>query len=337
MKRINCLVTGSTGLVGAHLLAHLLQSQQFTVRAMKRKSSKMDTLRYVFGFYTDDVSGYVDSISWVDGDVLDTHSLLTAMDGVQVIFHCAADVFIGNDTANSVLQTNVQGTKNMVDAALSIQVQTFCHVSSVAAIGKDLIASLSDENSPWDMNKTHTAYAQSKYDAEQVVLAIPQQKMRVIIVNPGVILGVNNKNTGSSSVIFLAKKGFPFYIHGGSGYVDVRDVCRAMLLLVQRNVTHERFVLVGENCTTKQLLRYFSEGLDTPRPSILVPKPLLMLVGYLAEIVSSLFKIKSNFDRKAVQVASQTSYYNAEKIQKRFNFQFTPLQQCVKDICMYVK
>mgnify|MGYP002345291362 FL=1 len=333
---MNCLVTGSTGLVGAHLLAHLAQSHLYTVRALKRKTSKMDTLRYVFGFYSQDIDSLLDTITWIEGDILDKDSLAIAMEGIQVVFHCAADVVIGEDITGSVLKTNVQGTQNIVDVALQKKIQILCYVSSVAAIGQSITDSYPDENALWDSNQPHSVYAQSKYETEQVVFAIPRNQMRVIVVNPGVILGVNNNKHGSSAVIYLAKKGLPFYTQGGSGYVDVREVCKAMLLLVQSSVTHERFILVGENCTTKQLLTYFAQGFQHTPPFILMPKWLLCIFAWCAEILSTILKAKGNFNRKSIQTALHTSFYSAEKMKQRFNFHFTPMHQCIEDICKYI-
>ena len=337
MKKRNYLVTGGTGLLGAHLLAHLVLSSQYEVSALRRKSSKMDVVKYIFGFYTNDIHAFMQQIHWVEGNVLDKESLLSAMQDMQVVYHCAADVLIGDASGSKLLETNVKGTQNVVEAALQQKLETLCFVSSVAAIGKVPSGDFADELTPWDSERAYSAYAQSKYDAEKVVLSVNPDVMRVVIVNPGVILGAYNKSQGSSAIIYLAKKGLPFYIQGGGAYVDVRDVCRAMLLLVDSNVTHERFILVGANTTTRQLLSHFARSFGKIKPVFPLYKPFVLSIAFVAECVSKLLHNSSNLNRKAVKVAFNTSYYSAEKIQKHFAFRFTTIEKTAQDISTYLK
>ncbi len=331
---MKCFVTGGTGLLGAHLLAHLCKNNAHKIVALKRKTTKFDMLHYIFSFYQLSQTD-LNKIDWVEGNVLDSNVLHLAMQDVDVVYHCAADVLIGNSNGNVTEETNINGTKNVVDSALLNNVKIFCHVSSVAAIGKVANGSIANENTPWTDTENLSPYAVSKYISEQYVLSVDRSKMRVIVVNPGVIIGVSNKTTGSSAIISLARKGLPFYLPGGSAYVDVADVCKAMIQLVDSDITHERFILVSENVSTKSILRYFSKGFKTVTPFIKIPKFVMLFLSLVFEKFMKIFGKPTSFDRKAVNVACNYSYYSSEKIKQIIGFEFMPIANTIAIICKH--
>jgi len=128
------LLTGATGLVGGHLLWHLLQENEKVV-AIKRKTSNTKILELIFGFYGDDSKKLLDKVEWRIADVLDKTSLINAMADIDTVYHCAAVVSLGMGS-QQLINTNVQGTQNIVDAAMEKSVKAFCMVSSIAACGK---------------------------------------------------------------------------------------------------------------------------------------------------------------------------------------------------------
>jgi len=121
-------------MLGAHLLLDLTRSG-VKVRALKRKNSDLATVEKIFSWYTEDAEKLFRQIDWVEGDLLDRLSLKKAMDGADYVIHAAAKIsFLPSDRI-AMLHENVEGTANLVDAALTLKVKRFCHVSSIAALG----------------------------------------------------------------------------------------------------------------------------------------------------------------------------------------------------------
>ena len=256
------LVTGGTGLVGGHLLWHLLQNNDRII-AIRRSSSNLKPIHSIFSFYGSDYEDFLSRIEWRIADVLDSNSLEVAMHDVTVVYHCAAIVTLGNG-GTDMLNTNISGTKNIVNAALKSNIKKLCFVSSIAACGKAENQNEVDENTPWNDKIQNSQYARSKYYSEQEIWNGISRGLDAVIVNPGVILGFSGTNTGSSQLFAEVKKGLLFYTNGGSGYVDVKDVVKTMILLTNSEVRNERFILVSENCTNKHILSMMADGFKKP-------------------------------------------------------------------------
>jgi nucleoside-diphosphate-sugar epimerase len=333
-NQIMILVTGATGLVGGHLLWHLMQQNEKVI-ALKRVTSNLTLLKSIFGFYMENPDELLSKIEWRVADINDRISLQQAIEGVSEIYHCAAIVSLGKGGVE-LMDTNVSGTRNMVELALSNNIKKFCFVSSIAACGFSSDKTLIDELTPWADNEHKTLYALSKYNAEQEVWKGIRQGLNAVIVNPGVILGYSGNESGSSLIFSQVRKGLMFYTLGGSGYVDVRDVVRAMLLLMESDVMSERYILVGENLSNKDIICLMADGFHKPRPRINVSRGLLLTVGFIAEITGNLFRFKPLIDRSFARSATNRSYYSAQKIIKAFDFKFTPISQCIGDVCSYM-
>lgn len=328
------LVTGATGLVGSHLLWQLLQEESQVV-AIRRDSSQPRLLEYVFRFYTNDPQPFIDRIIWRIADVLNETSITAAMENISVVYHCAAVVSLGNDE-NSMTETNITGTRNVTNAALAAGVSKFCFVSSIAACGSAPNHEVIDENTPFISNLHRTAYSLSKFLSEQVVWEASTKGLNVVVVNPGVILGVSGTNKGSMQIFAQVRSGLPFFSYGGSGYVDVRDVAKAMILLTKSQIVGERFILVAENCSNKKILTLIAKGFNRPSPLIGLHKNLLLTIAYLTEIAGKIFGFTPPFDRSLARSVSHRSYYSNRKIIDAIDFQFIPITQSVLDVCNYL-
>ncbi len=328
------LVTGATGLVGGHLLWHLLQKHEQIV-ALKRKTSNLTPLRTIFRFYTDEPDAWLNKIEWRDADILDLVSLRDAMQGITLIYHCAAVVSLGKGD-DTLTDTNVQGTKNVVSLALKNRIDKFCFVSSIAACGFTDSDEMITEETPWEKSNHKSLYAISKYKAEQEVWKAIQNGLNAVIVNPGVILGMSGTNSGSSMIFEQSRKGMLFYTLGGSGYVDVQDVVKAMILLMESNINGERFILVSENNSNKDILTLMAKGFKKPRPFINVDKSFLTLVGFLVESAANIFGFKPVIDRSFAVSATNRSYYSAQKIKNALDYRFKPISQCIQEVCAFM-
>ena len=329
------LVTGATGLVGGNLIWYLLQQNE-RVSATRRQSSNIEPLRKIFSFYTSEPEVYLQRIDWKIADVLDEQSLFDAFSGIDVVYHCAAVVSLGNN-AGILSDTNIIGTRNIVHASLDCRIKKLCFVSSIAACGKANDKLEIDEEAIWEDHPQRSQYTRSKYFSELEVWNGIKKGLNAVIVNPGVILGVSGTNTGSSQLFSQVKKGLIFYTNGGSGYVDVRDVVRAMIQLTLSEISGERFVLVGENCSNKEVLSWMADGYEKPRPKICIGKSLLFSIGYLSEILGKIFRFTPLIDRGTARSATHREYYSSNKIKEMIGFEFTPIEKCIAEICRFTK
>ncbi|MDR3652973.1 MAG: NAD-dependent epimerase/dehydratase family protein [Paludibacter sp.] len=328
------LVTGGTGLVGGNLLWHLLQEND-KVTAIRRSTSKIESLRTIFSFYTTTPERFLERIDWIVADVLDENSILKAMTHATIVYHCAAMVSLGNN--DDILQhTNVIGTRNIVNACIQNNINKLCFVSSIAACGKSIIGEHIDENSFWEDSSIQSTYSRSKYYSEQEVWKGIQKGLNAVIVNPGVILGVSGSNAGSSKLFSQIQKGMIFYTLGGSGYVDVQDVVKVMIQLTNSSISRERFILVAENCSNKDILNWIADGFKKNHPFIRVGKRALWAVGIVSEFFGKLFNFQPLIDRGTAKSAINRNYYSSKKITNSISYKFTPVKDCIKDVCLYL-
>jgi len=329
------LVTGATGLVGGHLLWHLLQ-QNITVTAIKRPSSNLEPLRKIFGFYTPHADAFLRRIQWRIADVCDKKSLSDALSGIETVYHCAAVVSLGN-AGNELIATNVNGTANIVNASLKNNVKRFCFVSSIAACGHAEGEELINETTEIQKIENRAAYSRSKYYSEQEVWKGIRAGLNAVIVNPGVILGFSGTDRGSSELFARVRKGLPFYTLGGSGYVDVQDVVKIMIELTNGTIVAERYILVAENCSNKDILSWMADGYGKNRPSICINKKALLTIASISETLAKIFSFAPKLDRSMARSASNRAYYSNAKIINELKYHFNPIEKCIQEICDFDK
>ena len=255
------LVTGGTGLVGAHLLLELVKNDQNIV-AIKRKSSNVNNVKEIFNFYENNGDELHEKINWVDCDLNDIVLLEELIKDCDYIFHCAGFVSFNNNFKDEMIEVNYVGTSNIIDLALKHKVKKICHVSSIATLGDSKNI---DENSLWSW-ESRSGYAISKYLAENEVWRAFSEGMEGIIINPSVVIGPISGNSSFKKILKLIKKSNGFYTNGSFGYVDARDLAIIMNKLMSKKVSNERFIVNGGIISFKDLISTFSEKLKIPQP-----------------------------------------------------------------------
>lgn len=325
------LVTGATGLVGSHLLWQLLQTEQ-RVAALMRYTSNLKPLRAVFASYTDQPDLFLSRIEWRVARVNDEQALNNVLSGISEVFHCAAVVSLGG-SSNAISDVNVTGTRLLIERCLENGVKKFYLVSSIAACGNYEDEKPIDELAPWPGMASKNLYAQSKFLAEQEVWKAMERGLQAVIVNPGVILGFSGADSGSSMLFHRVRKGLPFYIAGGSGYVGVNDVVRALLMLREQQVFGERFVLVSENSTNREILSMIAHGFNKRPPVFKIGLPLLIAMGHLLEIAGKLTGFNPPLNAQSARTSANLMYYSSAKIKNRLQLEFTPVKAVIEEVC----
>jgi dihydroflavonol-4-reductase len=317
------LITGGTGFLGSYIIQELVE-QGYAVRAIRR-SNKLP-------FYIP--PPVFEQVEWLPGDILDVAGLEEALEGVDAVIHAAAKVSFGSGDRHLLYSTNIEGTANMVNAALLRNTARFIHVSSVAALGRTAGGETVNEEKKWEDSKLNTTYAISKYHAETEVWRGIGEGLNAVIVNPSTILGYGDWNESSCALFKNIYREFPWYSNGINGFVDVKDVAAAVVSLLKSEIAGERFILNGDNWSFRQLFNAIATGFGKKQPDR-EATPFLSSLAWRLEKVKTLFSGRpSLITRESARIArSKTRFDNSRILLRLPGFRFTPLEQTIRSAC----
>lgn len=317
------LVTGGTGLVGARLLFDLSINQK--IRALKRENSSMKVVKRIFK----DDPERINNVEWVVGDLNDIYSLEQAIENVDVIYHAAAFISFRPEDRKKMMKVNGEGTANLVNLCLDKKDLRFCYVSSVAALGRIAGIHTIDENVHWKTSSDNSNYAISKYSGEREVWRGIEEGLSAFIINPTIIIGPGDWNSGSAQMFTTVKKGLKFYTSGSTGFVDYRDVSRCAILLMNLGVKAERYIINAENVSYRHVFNSIADNLNMHKPTILVT-PTLAEIGWRVEKIRSLIaREKSMITKETARNGNRSWFYSNEKIKKTVNINFIPIEESI--------
>lgn len=317
------LVTGGTGFLGSYIIKALVE-KNYAVRAIRRSHHLPAYIP----------PGILDKVEWVEGDVLDVVSLEDSMEGVDAVIHSAAIVSFSDREHKKMYQVNVDGTANTVNMALEKNVRRFVHISSIAAIGRNTHGGQVNEEKKWEDNRLTTHYAKSKYKSELEVWRGISEGLNAVILNPSTILGYGDWSTGSSAIFKNVYKEFKWYTSGINGFVDVEDVAAAAILLMESDITGNRFIINGDNWPFRKLMDTMAGCFGKKLPSREATAFMLNIGWRFEKIKSLLTGRKPLLTRESAKVAtSQTWFDNAKFLAAFPGFPFTPLEKTIQKAC----
>ncbi len=326
MKIINqtddmILVTGATGFLGAELI-HQLTAQNNRVRALKRSSSVIP-----------DLIKENSLIEWFVADINDQATLADAFESVTQVYHCAAFISFNPKDKAKLLKINIEGTSNIVNLCAENNVRLL-HVSSIAALGNAKKGELITEKDYWEYDPHVHAYAISKYEGEMEVWRGIAEGLDAVIVNPAVIIGKNAGFDGSGAIFKLVKNGLKFYTDGATGIVDVADVAKCMILLMNSENSAERYTLSADNLNYKDFFAEIAKGFAIKAPAI-EAKPWMLGIAWRAAKLASIFTREAPaLTRDSARSSFNLSYYSNEKIKTTININFKPLTESIREVCI---
>jgi len=331
------LVTGGTGLVGAHLLYRLVSSDE-KVRAIYRTELKLENVKRVFSCYTNNYQQLFDKIEWVKADILDIPALDEALHGIIYVYHCAAFVSFEPDKYQQLRRSNIEGTANVVNLCISNQVKKLCYVSSIATIGNSPKNEPITEETHWNPEDDNSVYAITKYGAEMEVWRATQEGLDAVIVNPGVILGAGIWRYGSGSLFKKVFHGLNYYTSGSLGLVSVTDVVTIMIQLLKSEKKNERYVLVAENWSYKSFLQTMAKALSVKPPQKLAAPWLLQIGWRLDWLKQKLTGKRRRLTKQLVKSLTTEKHYDSHKVTTTLNFKFEPIDKVIVKIAQqYLK
>lgn len=320
------LVTGGTGFLGSYLLRYLVE-QGADVRATRRATSSMHLVETI-----------KDKVEWVEADVLDVVALEEAMQGIDCIYHCAAVVSFDPKAAEMLKLINVEGTANVVNMALRTGVKRLLHVSSIAAVGRSKETPNVNEKIMFVRNPINTQYAISKFQGEQEAWRGAAEGLEVAVVNPSVIIGSGFWDAGTNGFFHQIKNKLKFYPVGATGFVDVRDVAKAMILIMNSDITDERYIINAENITYQTFLNWIAEDLKQPKPHIKVTKLIQELAWRFAWIASKLTGKKPFLTKESARSSATTFRYENDKFLNAFpDFEFRSMRETTRETATQFK
>lgn len=320
-------------MLGSFLLFEL--TRRFgQVRALCRESSDFRQARNVFRLYSADPDADFARIEWVKGDMADIFSLEQAMEGADTVYHCAALMSFEPRNHRKMIRINSSGTANTVNAALKCGVRRFCHVSSIAALGRpENNTDPVNESLLWKASRNNSVYAVSKYEAEREVWRGIAEGLDAVIVNPSIILGYAGVGGGSSMFFETLWKGLRFYPVGVNGFVDVRDVASAMIALAESDIREERFILNADNVPYRKLFALMAAAYGKPGPRYPVGPVAASLAWRAERLRSGLLRRPPILTRETARTAGSKHYYSSEKLLRATGFRFMPIEETVEHHC----
>ncbi|MGD0842133.1 MAG: hopanoid-associated sugar epimerase [Candidatus Acidiferrales bacterium] len=309
------LVTGATGFLGSHVARQLVARGDQGVRVLARPSSD---LRALAGL----------AVERVTGDLRDSASLDAALKGVDLVYHVAADYRLWARNPEEIYESNVTGTRNLMDAARRAGVVRIVYTSTVATIAVPGTKSLPDETTEAHLSDMIGAYKRSKFLAEQEVLQAARSGLPVVIVNPTTPVGPGDWKptpTGKIVVDFLNGR-MPGYVDTGLNFVAVEDAAAGHLLAAERGKIGERYLLGGENLTLHELLDALAKVSGRPAPRFRVPHAIAFAAACAETFAARLTGREPQIPIDGVRIARHKMFVDCSKSVRELGFAPTPVR-----------
>ena len=316
---MKALVTGATGFVGAAVTRALL-SAQWQVHALARRGSDRRNLAGL------DVEVH-------EGDLMDSKSLEHAAQGCEGLFHVAADYRLGARDPSQLYRSNVEGTRNILNAARLAGVRRVVYTSSVATIGIPGDGTPGDETTPSALHNMIGHYKRSKYLAEEVAQQAAREGLPVVIVSPSTPVGPGDvKPTPTGQLVLDAAAGrMPAYVDTGLNIVHVDDVAAGHLLAYERGRAGERYILGGQDMSLRQILESIATLTGRKPPRVRLPYAVVLPIAYLAEGYARLTGTSGRITLEGVRMSRKLMYFSSAKAASELGYSSRPPAQAFED------
>lgn len=324
------LLTGATGLVGSHILFQLL-SEGKKVRALYRSEAAKASVEKVFACYHEHPKALMEKAEWMQGDILDIPVLEDAFEDITQVIHSAAVVSFNPRRKQEIMETNLNGTRNMVNLSLDFGVEKFGYVSSVAAIGRGKDGLGISEKTEWQNSTQNSDYSLSKYQAEMELWRGTEEGLPVVIINPSIILGPGFWDQSSGKLFSAVYKKFPFYSRGANAFVDVKDVARVMIALMESDIVNESFVLAPWNKTYREVMNAMAEEMGRKKPRIAANGLLIGAAWRYERLLNVFLNKEPGLTKHTAEVGMRVNTYNSEKIMRTLGYSFRPLDETIRE------
>ena len=324
---MNIMVTGGTGFVGSAVIRQLLDYQH-SVSALVRVGSNRTNLDGL-------------DITIHEGDLNDKASLIEALKGCDSLFHIAADYRLWAKDPQELYDNNVEGTRNIMHAALETGIQKVVYTSSVATLGVFDDGSISNEDTPVTLHDMIGDYKRSKFMAERVIdKMVKNNNLPAVIVNPSTPIGPRDiKPTPTGRIIRDAyQQKIPAFVDTGLNIVHVDDVAEGHYQALVRGKIGRRYILGGEDMSLKQILTCIAEYCGHKVPSLRLPREVVYPVAWASEAWASFnngYEPLATID--GLKMSQKKMFFSSERAMNELGYQFRSPEQAIYDAIEWFK
>jgi dihydroflavonol-4-reductase len=324
------LITGGTGLLGTHLIPELVLAGE-DVRVLIRNSTDYRKVLTVWQYYYENAESILGKIDWFRGDITNKMDIYYALDNIEKVYHCAACVSFDRSKQSEMWKVNVQGTRNVVDMCLERKIKKLLHVSSIAAIGHENNMDVLSEENKWTVVPKGD-YSKTKTLAEREVWRGIFEGLNAVIINPSIILGAGF--TGQSSYRFFdtVYNGLKYYTDGVTGFVDVKDVVKAMVLLMNSDIKGERFIVNAENLSYRELFTKISNAFGILPPAKNATKFMTSFAWKAEFLISVVTGRNPRITQQTASSAHSKQRYSSLKLKNQTGFTYREMDVTIKYI-----
>jgi len=322
---MKALVTGATGFVGA-AVARALIREGWQVRALARPGSDRRNIQAL-------------PVQISEGNLADRPSLDRALSGCEALFHVAADYRLGAPDPWQLYQTNVEGTRNILDAAREAGVRRVVYTSSVGTLGIPADGSPGNEDTPVGVADMIGHYKRSKFLAEQLVREAALAGAPVVIVNPSTPIGPGDiKPTPTGQVVLDAAAGrMPAYVDTGLNIVHVDDVAAGHLLAFHRGRPGERYILGGQDMTLREILFEIAQLVGRKPPRVRLPTGVVFPIAYVAEAVARVTGRPGRITVEGVRMARKRMFFSSDKARRELGYEWRQPTEALRDAIAWLR
>ncbi len=317
------LVTGASGQFGRKLVPELIR-RGYSVRAHFRSEEK--ARRWC-----------PPEVKAVYGDLIEPSWLSEAVNGCDFVIHCAAKVSLRSGHIENIVKINVDGTRAVVEACFENNIKRLVHVSSIAAVGASTNGSPLDETAPFNLSGFDIPYFETKLQAERIALDANNDKLETVVVNPSIMISPPDRKLTDGDRARIPKR-IPIYFDLGINLVQTEDVVDGTIKALEKGRDGQRYILAGENVSSKRLIDLAAKFMNMKRPFVKIPRAVLYLAALLTELFGSGYSpVKkvfpaSKLNRNLVRLAGMKFYYSSEKAKSELGFNPRPLEQSITEI-----
>jgi dihydroflavonol-4-reductase len=314
---MKALVTGGTGFLGANLAAEL-RRQGWSVRILRRKTSPLDAVNDL-------------DVEHAIGDVTDLASLLAAMKDIELVFNVAAVSSYWRNKPAWIYKVNVDGARNVFEAAARSGVRRVVHTSSAAAVGF-IQGRSATEADPFNPSLKHFSYGHSKWLAEEIVRECVKAGQDITMVNPSGIIGARDINWISGSILREAKRGhIPVIPQGGVNFVAVQDVVAGHIAAAEKGKAGERYILGGENLTNRQTTEMACEIVGVKPPRLTQPRWTIPIAALALDAITAIVGPRLSLSGEQLRLTALYIYFDSSKAQRELGLPHTPVRQAMQE------
>jgi nucleoside-diphosphate-sugar epimerase len=311
---VKIFITGITGLLGSYVAKEFAPLGE--IHGFKRSNSSTRLL-----------DGVDFPIHWHTGSISDVGSIDQALEGIDLVIHCAGKVSFLQKDEEELFEVNVRGTANLINAMLYSGVNKLIHISSVAALGRNPELTVIDEDHKWVDSPFNTKYGTSKYWGELEAWRGEQEGLDLIVVNPSILLGKIKDDRSSTSIYSYVLKNSSFYPKGSINFLDVRDAAKIIKELFKNNCWGNRYILNNQSMKYKDFFSKMAAAFGKKAPNKPVSDFLLRIGLFFIALGRGLGLTNNPLNRQTAMITQQDIKFDNKKIEDLLKFEFTPVDE----------